>query len=130
MAKDTEGTIDLRRRKIDTRTSLTKSQLNELRLAIWKRAEGKCEGCSVDLEWGEKQGQLHHIDMKPRHNEESNLTLLCRYCHFCEHYYDGWWLIAVGRRVGMREFEKMSFHHQWDDCLARWKEEHNVGVKK
>lgn len=48
-----------------------------IRNIVLKRAEGRCEACSIELQ----HGHFHHVKQQEIYNEPSNLQYLCMGCH-------------------------------------------------
>ena len=56
----------------------------DVRIALWERARGRCEGCGKHL--GD-DGAVHHRRLRSRGGDHSmgNLLLLCTACHLWAH---------------------------------------------
>ena len=99
---------------------------------VWARDKATCQDCGKKLTPGKREGHVHHFSGDFCENEEDNLVLLCRYCHFCRHYfpderYGAIWFGSekAGVQVG-REFKHLPFARYYADCVERYNKEHEI----
>lgn len=76
-------------RDIKQRTGLSRYQYNDLRATVLFEQDFTCAECPADLSIPEPNyAHLHHIDENPKHNQRSNLLVVCPECHKFPHGYD------------------------------------------